>query len=49
MGNYSIFFNNNKNLYFDFKIINGIDELNQVLQIFNDFKIIENTTKTKSE
>ncbi|TKX32757.1 type VI secretion system membrane subunit TssM [Campylobacter aviculae] len=48
-GGYSVFFNNNKNLYFDFKIINGLNDLNQILEILNDFKIVENITKVRDK
>lgn len=39
---YSLIFNDNKNLYFDFSIINGDNDLNNMLYILNDFKIVEN-------
>ncbi|EAH5672142.1 hypothetical protein EFJ54_08835, partial [Campylobacter jejuni] len=41
---YSIIFNNNKNLYFDFEIINGASELNNIVYILNNLKIVENIT-----
>lgn len=41
---YSVMFNNNKNLYFDFGIINGTNDLNNILYIFNNFKIVEDIT-----
>lgn len=39
-----IIFNNNKNLYFDFEIINGASELNNIVYILNNLKIVENIT-----
>lgn len=39
---YSLIFNDNKNLYFDFSIINGDNDLNNMLYILSDFKIVEN-------
>lgn len=39
---YSIMFNNDKNLYFDFEVINGASDLNNILYILNNFKIVEN-------
>ncbi len=41
---YSIMFNNNKNLYFDFEIINGASDLNNIVYILNNLKIVENIT-----
>ncbi|MFK0350578.1 hypothetical protein [Campylobacter coli] len=35
---------NNKNLYFDFEIINGASELNNIVYILNNLKIVENIT-----
>ncbi|WP_179856039.1 hypothetical protein [Helicobacter pullorum] len=42
---YSIIFNGNKKLYFDFSIINGAKNLNQIITILDDFKIAENITR----
>lgn len=42
---YSIIFNGNKKLYFDFSIINGAKNLNQIITILDDFKIVENITR----
>ncbi|EFC33328.1 hypothetical protein C414_000040088 [Campylobacter jejuni subsp. jejuni 414] len=41
---YSIIFNNNKNLYFDFEIISGANDLNNIVYILNNLKIVENIT-----
>lgn len=43
-GTHSVTFDNNKNLYFDFKLISGAGDLNGILNILDDFKIVENIT-----
>ncbi|PZT47287.1 hypothetical protein B6S12_09875 [Helicobacter valdiviensis] len=41
---YTLIFNNNEKLYFDFEIINGKNNLTTIIQLLEDFKIIENIT-----
>ncbi|MGH2327456.1 type VI secretion system membrane subunit TssM [Campylobacter taeniopygiae] len=41
---YSITFNNNKNLYFDFAMTNGTNDVNNIVHILNNLKIVENIT-----
>lgn len=41
---YSVIFNNNEKLYFDFKLINGILEASQILDILQRIKIVERIT-----
>lgn len=41
---YSITFNNNKNLYFDFAMTNGANDVNNIVYILNNLKIVENIT-----
>ncbi|WP_348518134.1 type VI secretion system membrane subunit TssM [Campylobacter sp. CCS1377] len=48
-GTYSIIFNDNKNLYFDFRIINGANDLNNIINILNDFGITEKLTGSKND
>lgn len=43
-GAYSIFFNNNEKLYFDFKLTNGALEVQQILNIIQQLRIAESVT-----
>lgn len=43
-GAYSVIFNNNKKLYFDFKLINGASETHQILNALPQIKIVERIT-----
>lgn len=43
-GTYSIIFNDNEKLYFDFRLINGASEASQILNAIQQIKIIESVT-----
>ncbi|MCX2683849.1 type VI secretion system membrane subunit TssM, partial [Campylobacter sp. MIT 21-1685] len=43
-GMYSVIFNNNEKLYFDFKLINGASEVHQILNALRQIKIVERIT-----
>lgn len=40
-GTYSVIFNNNEKLYFDFKLMNGASEARQILNTLQQMRIVE--------
>ncbi|EAJ1270487.1 type VI secretion system membrane subunit TssM [Campylobacter lari] len=46
---YSVLFNDNKKMYFDFKLNNNNSDINNIIMILSDFKIVENITKAQND